>query len=218
MATPDKANGQRPRSEIAQRLEVWLRDRGWTAAELSRQSGVNKETISKWVQGRVDQPRRADLAKVLRAFGKNEVELFCDQSEIQQQWQHLVEVLKLVERLCGPENADHDPCRDIRMVVRLALQRQPSCQTPQAPRLLNIDTPVSHVGASKLIIDARKRLGFSQTELAKRCGVTKGVISQWENEIGAPKRANARKLATVLRIDPLELEARLSAGTRGEQE
>ena len=57
---------------------------------------------------------------------------------------------------------------------------------------------------------------LSQEQLAERCDVTKGAISQWENEIGAPKRANARKLATVLRIDPLELEARLSGGTRGE--
>ena len=69
-------------------------------------------------------------------------------------------------------------------------------------------------GESTLISEARKRLGISQEELGKRCGVTKGVVSQRENDIGAPKRANARKLATVWGIKPLELEARLSGGRR----
>jgi hypothetical protein len=40
-----------------------------------------------------------------------------------QQSEQLVEVLKLIERLCGPENTNDDPYRDIRLVVRLALQQ-----------------------------------------------------------------------------------------------
>jgi ribosome-binding protein aMBF1 (putative translation factor) len=73
-------------------------------------------------------------------------------------------------------------------------------------------------GYGSFIKAARIRSELSQEQLAERCDVTKGVISQWENEIGAPKRANARKLATVLRIDLLELEARLSGGAADEQQ
>jgi hypothetical protein len=101
--------------------------------ELSRRSGVNKEKIYKWLQGGVDQPRRADRAKVLRAFGKNEVELFRDQSQIQQS-QQLVEALELIERLCGPEKMNDDPYRDIRVVVRLALQHQLGYMTNKPAR------------------------------------------------------------------------------------
>ena len=85
---------------------------------------------------------------------------------------------------------------------------------PQVSEPLIAGEPITNPSAGTLISEARKRLGISQEELGKRCGVTKGVVSQWENDIGAPKRANARKLAVVLGIKPLELEARLSGGPR----
>lgn len=54
----------------------WLKERGWTVAELARRSGVNKETIYKWVRGSVENPRGPDLDKVLSTLGKDEIELF----------------------------------------------------------------------------------------------------------------------------------------------
>ena len=49
--------------------------------------------------------------------------------------------------------------------------------------------------------EARERLGISQQELARRLGVTKGAISQWENGISAPSRSNGGRLEKVLGID-----------------
>ena len=88
----------------------------------------------------------------------------------------------------------------------------------EVSRRLSRDNKAAAKGYGSFIKTARERSDLTQEQLAERCGVTKGVVSQWENEIGAPKRTNARKLATVLRIDPLELEARLSGGARGEQQ
>jgi len=68
------------------------------------------------------------------------------------------------------------------------------------------------VGYGKLIKAARLRLKLSQEELARRVDVTKGAISQWETETGAPSRANARKVARELGISADELEARLMSG------
>jgi transcriptional regulator with XRE-family HTH domain len=65
---------------------------------------------------------------------------------------------------------------------------------------------------AKLIKDARHRLKISQEELARRVGVTKGAISQWEAGISAPSRNNSRRLAIALGISQLELEAVLSSG------
>ena len=125
----------------------------------------------------------------------------------------------------GAENAANDDLRSLDNLIEKLLKdyltergyltsKHPNA--PQASQPLSVGKQI--LSAGKLIRDARKRLGISQTELAKRCGVTKGGISQWENDIGAPKRPNARKLATVLGLDPLELEARLSGGARGKQQ
>lgn len=59
-----------------ERLAGWIDDRGWTVAQLARRSGANSDTIHKWLQGRVVNPRVEDLEKVLNTLDKTKLELF----------------------------------------------------------------------------------------------------------------------------------------------
>lgn len=65
---------------------------------------------------------------------------------------------------------------------------------------------------AKIIKTARTNRKLSQEELARRIGVTKGAVSQWESGESAPSRKNQKALARELGISPAELEAVLSSG------
>lgn len=68
----------------------------------------------------------------------------------------------------------------------------------------------------KLIREGRKRLGLSEEEFARRVGVSRGAVQQWERPDGtAPRRANQRAVAELLGITVGELMSggsNLSAG------
>lgn len=51
------------------RLTRSLNRRGWSAAELSRRSGVSEQNIYKYLQGKVDQPRGKALPVIAAALG-----------------------------------------------------------------------------------------------------------------------------------------------------
>jgi SOS-response transcriptional repressor LexA len=58
----------------------------------------------------------------------------------------------------------------------------------------------------KLIREGRKRLGLSEEEFARRVGVSRGAVQQWERPDGtAPRRANQRAVAELLGITVGEL-------------
>lgn len=65
---------------------------------------------------------------------------------------------------------------------------------------------------AKIIRSARLNRKLSQEELARRIGVTKGAVSQWESGESAPSRKNQKALATELGISRAQLEAVLSSG------
>lgn len=62
----------------------------------------------------------------------------------------------------------------------------------------------------KRIADARKRLGLSQAELAKKLGVSTGTVAGWESKgerhHGIAKNRMA-EVAKILKLDVLELLA-----------
>jgi transcriptional regulator with XRE-family HTH domain len=64
-----------------ERLRGWTDDKGWKVPELARRSGVNKETIYKWLAGGVANPRGGDLDRVLNCLDKSDLELFYGLSE-----------------------------------------------------------------------------------------------------------------------------------------
>ena len=51
------------------------------------------------------------------------------------------------------------------------------------------------------IIEARKRLGMTQSELAKQLGVSQGSVANYENEFNTPKVEMMYKLFDVLHVD-----------------
>ena len=55
------------------------------------------------------------------------------------------------------------------------------------------------------IKDIRKRLGFSQEDLAKIINVSRQAITKWENEIGLPDLDNIKKLSSIFNVKIDEL-------------
>lgn len=55
------------------RLKQATREKGWSLAELARQSGVSKDSVDKYAQGRVENPRGSTLAKLSKALEVPEV-------------------------------------------------------------------------------------------------------------------------------------------------
>lgn len=52
-----------------QRLRRVFQDKGWSAAELSRRSGVDRDSVYKYLHGAVKQPRGETLDKLADALG-----------------------------------------------------------------------------------------------------------------------------------------------------
>ena len=98
-----------------------LRDRfRETQAVFGERFGVEQASVSRWEKGAKHEKHLAELANmtVPEFFHSDEPPA---SGERLRQSEHLVEALKLIERLCGPETSNDDPYRDIRVVVRLAL-------------------------------------------------------------------------------------------------
>lgn len=51
------------------------------------------------------------------------------------------------------------------------------------------------------IVEARKRLSMTQSELAHRLGVSQGSVANYENEFNTPKTEMMYKLFEVLNVD-----------------
>lgn len=61
--------------EFGHHLDSMLLDRGWSQADLHRKSGLSKDTISKWIAGKVE-PNPYNLSRVAAAFGMEVDELY----------------------------------------------------------------------------------------------------------------------------------------------
>ena len=57
---------------------------------------------------------------------------------------------------------------------------------------------------SSAVKGARLAAGLSQSDLAKRLGVTQSTIALWETGKTAPKRSMMPKLAAALRVTVLD--------------
>lgn len=53
---------------------------------------------------------------------------------------------------------------------------------------------------------ARHRLGINQEELARRLGMRRTDLSDWERGKHAPRQENMARLARQLQVEPWELE------------
>ena len=51
-----------------------------------------------------------------------------------------------------------------------------------------------------IIKELRKEKGLTQPELANLLGVSKGIISLWENDINEPKASYIKKMAAVFNV------------------
>lgn len=80
---------------------------------------------------------------------------------------------------------------------------------PEGPR--SIRTDGVQVVASIVLIQtnglkqARQRLGFSQSELAKAISVRRGTVNRWERGLGSPNLPHLRKLCQLFGMTPEEL-------------
>ena len=58
---------------------------------------------------------------------------------------------------------------------------------------------------AKNLIEARKKLGITQTELAKRLGKVQGAVAMWESEKREPKLSELEDIANALLTTPAKL-------------
>lgn len=71
------------------------------------------------------------------------------------------------------------------------------------------------------IRNLRKKLGYSQQQLAKKMHLTQGAISQWENDLTEPAADQLTSLASIFGIsvdDLLEIEKQETASTKYDSE
>src|SRR5438874_13218088 len=59
----------------------------------------------------------------------------------------------------------------------------------------------------------RTRLGLTQAELARRCGVSQQAVATWETATARPNPVRMKHLASVLRVSKDDLEALLAGPT-----
>lgn len=55
----------------SRRLKKRMRDKNWTGRDLARESGVDYESVAKYLAGKVDAPRGGTLTKLAKALGKD---------------------------------------------------------------------------------------------------------------------------------------------------
>jgi len=62
----------------------------------------------------------------------------------------------------------------------------------------------------KIIRDKRKKLGMSQTVLAKKCGITQTTLSLIENDVNSPAIRTYVQLQKHLRLHPVVVQILLA--------
>ena len=62
-------------------IKKWMDSRGWSEGMLSRISKVKQPTIHRIVTGESKDPRRSNLEKMARAFGRDVEDLYDPDSE-----------------------------------------------------------------------------------------------------------------------------------------
>ena len=65
---------------------------------------------------------------------------------------------------------------------------------------MNTEAPRALTGMPGRIRLARQRAGLSAAELARKLGVSRGAVSQWETDIAAPNDKNLRNMAVLLGV------------------
>lgn len=61
---------------VTTRIKSLLKEKGWTANELIRRSGVNQSTIAEIMAGRSKFPRISTIQKIAHGFGMTLSEFF----------------------------------------------------------------------------------------------------------------------------------------------
>lgn len=61
--------------EWVDRLNLWLANSGWTVAEYARRAGISVDSVHKYLDGKVAQPRGNAMARLAAPFGKTEIQL-----------------------------------------------------------------------------------------------------------------------------------------------
>ena len=61
--------------------------------------------------------------------------------------------------------------------------------------------PIKEDTLGSRIREARKRLRFSASEVARQVGVSRAAVGQWETDASEPAAGNLRKLAQILEVE-----------------
>ena len=61
---------------VTTRIQQLLKERGWTANELIKRSGINQSTIAEIMAGRSKFPRISTIKKISHGFGMTLSEFF----------------------------------------------------------------------------------------------------------------------------------------------
>src|SRR5579875_2755554 len=82
------------------------------------------------------------------------------------------------------------------------LQQNPKHGRSAAPETEGMGAAPQSVveGVALRIREARRALGFTQDELARRVGVSRSAIAQWETDRTGQIRANLARVAAVLGV------------------
>ncbi len=81
----------------------------------------------------------------------------------------------------------------------MADNRRPDDTEPDAP-FADPDGALGTEGVATRIREARRALGLTQDELARRVGVSRSAIAQWETDRTGQVRANLARVAAVLGV------------------
>jgi transcriptional regulator with XRE-family HTH domain len=82
---------------------------------------------------------------------------------------------------------------------KLARSRRPDDAETKAP-FADPDAASETEGVANRIREARRALGLTQDELARRVGVSRSAIAQWETDRTGQVRANLARVAAVLGV------------------
>lgn len=70
---------------------------------------------------------------------------------------------------------------------------------------------------AKAIIERRQKLGITQSEVARRSGISQPTISDLEAGVAKPRNTTVEQLAKALECDPLDLDPGYAPGRRRER-